>query len=805
MKKNISINISGIIFYIEEDGYDKLKDYLDGINQYFSKFEDNSEIVSDIESRIAEIFLAKLKDGKQVITREDVDSLIATMGSISDFKAVQEPEEEETSQHTNEDSNYSSSTGTRKLFRDTKRNIIGGVAAGLGNYFSIDPLWIRLVFLLLFISLFFEFEISLIIPLIYIVMWIVIPGSDELKEGKKYKKMYRNPDGKVLGGVSNGIASYFGIDVVVVRLLFVLLIFAAFSGPIIYILLWIIIPEAKSITEKMEMQGEPVTLSNIEQNIKRSLNVEEGEENTLVKILLFPFRLLALIIEGLAKVLSPLLKFLVEAVRVIAGVLIIIFGVGLMFSLLVILGAAIGLHTGGVFVDIGFLPMELIQNTVPTAPLIAAIIALFVPALFLSLLGVMIISSTNLIKPALGWSLFAVWIIAILSLAISLPQVASDFRVEAEIKEEKTYLIDGTAVITMQEQVLDYAFEDIRLRIRPHEDPFYMLQINKEARGRTIEDAQENAQMLLYDVVVKDSIIAFPYNPVFAENAVFRAQFLDMILYVPYERSFVLESKLANILRNSLHIYGYSASDMRDNVWKYTKEDGLVCTTCSSLPAKAAEEDAEERSFVPVDKDVRDFTYLDIGNTFIINIIKGDEYKIEFNENNKMSNDVVFEKDNETLKIRYRNNENIFDANRNKLRINITMPKIAGVNLQGASQTYIQNFDLEQFRANLSGTAKAEISMNVEDANVELNGASKLILNGVARNLNADLDGIASLEAYDMVISEANIDATAAANVKVYVTDFLRVNASGGTTVKYKGKPKVDATESVASSIEHVD
>ena len=59
----------------------------------------------------------------------------------------------------------------------------------------------------------------------------------------------------------------------------------------IYIILWIITPEAKSITEKMQMQGEPVTLSNIESNIKKSFNVDEGKENAFVKILLFPFRL----------------------------------------------------------------------------------------------------------------------------------------------------------------------------------------------------------------------------------------------------------------------------------------------------------------------------------------------------------------------------------------------------------------------------------------------------------------------------------------------------------------------------------
>ena len=56
MKKTVSINIGGIIFHIEEDGYDKLKNYLDSVNKYFSTFEDSGEIIADIESRIAEIF-----------------------------------------------------------------------------------------------------------------------------------------------------------------------------------------------------------------------------------------------------------------------------------------------------------------------------------------------------------------------------------------------------------------------------------------------------------------------------------------------------------------------------------------------------------------------------------------------------------------------------------------------------------------------------------------------------------------------------------------------------------------------------
>jgi len=81
MKKTISINISGVIFHIEEDGYDKLKSYLTTVQQYFSTYEDSQEIIADIEARIAEIFLGKVNAGKQVITVEDVEMTVLDLGT----------------------------------------------------------------------------------------------------------------------------------------------------------------------------------------------------------------------------------------------------------------------------------------------------------------------------------------------------------------------------------------------------------------------------------------------------------------------------------------------------------------------------------------------------------------------------------------------------------------------------------------------------------------------------------------------------------------------------------------------------
>jgi len=152
MKKNISINIGGIIFHIEEDGYDKLKNYLDSVNKYFSSFEDSKEIIADIEGRIAEIFLSKLDEGKQIITQDDVNELIATMGTTKDFEASIETEPEvkaekaektETPEAEEESTKEDSKTEyekAKRLFRDNKRKVVGGVAAGIANYFGIDPI-----------------------------------------------------------------------------------------------------------------------------------------------------------------------------------------------------------------------------------------------------------------------------------------------------------------------------------------------------------------------------------------------------------------------------------------------------------------------------------------------------------------------------------------------------------------------------------------------------------------------------------------------------------------------------------------
>ena len=220
--------------------------------------------------------------------------------------------------------------------------VLSGAAillAGLSHHLRIDPVWLRLAFALL-IPVTSGFAV-----VAYIILWIAVPGNATLEEQESVRKMYRNPEGKVLGGVASGIASYTGWDISIIRIVWVLFAILGGSGIILYIILWIALPEAKSLTEKMRMQGQPVTLSNIEKTVKERLNEKPGEESTLARIILFPFRALSVILTALGKALGPIVTALVKGIRIFTGLLITIVGITVSAAFLIVIAILSGLLT----------------------------------------------------------------------------------------------------------------------------------------------------------------------------------------------------------------------------------------------------------------------------------------------------------------------------------------------------------------------------------------------------------------------------------------------------------------------------
>jgi len=159
MKTTFSVNLGNRVYNIDDDAYMRLKEYLEHIESYFSDGKEREDIISDIELRISELFSERLGATKQVITLHDVDEIIAIMGDpqvISGGKATS-------------DKTYEGRTGSRRIYRDPDDRMIGGVCAGLAGYTNIDPVIMRLIFVvLLFMG---------IGALAYIILWIVVPEA----------------------------------------------------------------------------------------------------------------------------------------------------------------------------------------------------------------------------------------------------------------------------------------------------------------------------------------------------------------------------------------------------------------------------------------------------------------------------------------------------------------------------------------------------------------------------------------------------------------------------------------------------
>ena len=293
MKKTININFQGQLITIEETAYHLLNQYIVSLKVYFGRDAEGNEIVNDIENRIAELFGNRLKHGIPCITDDDVTAIIDTIGRVEDFDEL---DEEATTLPPHPEEGATMATPPpiedeprKKLYRKTNDKILGGVCSGLAHYLKIDSVFVRLAFVFLSSLLFW----------VYIVMWIVLLGKD--LPNNVSKRLYRNPNDRFIGGVAGGIAAYFRIDTWIPRLIFLLPLlfntlhvvripFNLFSHSLfnssfpfnvgygvnislagLYIILWIIVPKAVTVKQKLEMMGEEEYLKSIRETVSGSV------------------------------------------------------------------------------------------------------------------------------------------------------------------------------------------------------------------------------------------------------------------------------------------------------------------------------------------------------------------------------------------------------------------------------------------------------------------------------------------------------------------------------------------------------
>lgn len=534
MNKTVNMNLGGFFFHIDEDAYQKLNRYFDAIKRSLSN-EGREEIMNDIESRISELFSEKLNSDKQVLGMKDVDDVIAVMGQPEDYKIEDnEPSKE----------NYTyASTGSKKLYRDKEAGILGGVAAGLGHYFGVDKVWIRIALLLL--------------------------------------------------------------------------VFAGFgTGIIAYIVLWAVTPEAVSTSEKLEMRGEPINISNIEKKVKEEFenvsdkfkNADYGKMGSHVR-------------SGAERIGSSLGDVLVSILGIFAkfigAIMVLIASVGII-SLLV------SLFTVGStsYMNVPWLEYFNTFNYTNTSMWFISLLFFFaigIPTFFLLILGLKIlVKNMKSIGNVAKYTLLAIWILSVGFLTFLGVRQATEIAFENKVVEKQVINLAGNDTLFVKFRYNDYYTKSIHNRedfkfvqdsannnllysnnvsieLMPTEEKLPFIQVEKRANGKSFSEAKQRAEKISYGFKIEGNQLILDNYLLADVKSKYRGQEVAIYLYLPK----------GTLLKPDSTVSRYDETD-GDYFISYDKnyayKVGNERVDCLNCPADE-DNDGDENSTIIIDED----------------------------------------------------------------------------------------------------------------------------------------------------------------------------------------------------------
>jgi len=473
MNKTVNINLGGMFFHIDEDAYQKLTRYFDAIKRSLSNSNGQDEIIKDIEMRIAELVTEKHSNDKQVINVKEVEEIIIIMGQPEDYRIDNDDEQPKSEA-------FSTVKRSKKLYRDKDKGMIGGVAAGLGHYFGIDAVWLRI--------------------LLVLFVW--------------------------LGG----------------------------SGIIAYIVLWIVMPEAITTSEKLEMTGEPVTISNIEKKVREEFdsvsqkfkNVNYDEMGNQVKTGAERFA------GGVSEVFMSIFKVFAK----VLGAIIVI------FAALTLGGMLIGLFTVGStsFVD---LPWQNYANAVnyTNLPLwvitVLGFFAIGIPFFFLFILGLkLLVHNMKSIGSIAKYTLLALWLICVgILISLGIKQ-ATEIAFDGKVVMKENISLAPTDTLYVKFRFNDYYAKDIdhnhdfmftqdennneliysndiEFNVLKTDEKQPYIQIEKRAEGKSLMEAKHRAEKIKYGYKIEGNHLILD-NYLTSEVAnKYRNQKVEIFLYLP--------------------------------------------------------------------------------------------------------------------------------------------------------------------------------------------------------------------------------------------------------------------------------
>ena len=621
MKKVININFQGRVIPIEDTAYEILKQYIDSLSRFFANEEGKDEIINDIEGRIAELFTEVLKKGSTCITDTDVQAIINSIGRPEDFEADDTTFTGASS--TSGKANTQSNTGYaepetenvygarhERLYRDENNKLLGGICAGLANYFGIDKLVVRILFMIFALGFGFGF-------IVYLILWVAIPSTASTKIGSTRKRLFRDPENKLLAGVCGGLASYFGVNVWIPRLLFLIPFLSfvtswhhwgVFDFPnflnisfspgaiLVYIILWLIIPEATTTSDRLEMKGEKVDLNSIKNTIQKDMEGFTDRAKDFGKD----------VGERATKFGNEFGKrgkqFSGEAAQVarrsgstIGNLITIIFKVFVYFIVGVVLLAVVGSLFGIGIAVTGMLPLKAYIISDGWQNLLAwgtFIFFIWVPVIGIITFIIRRITKSRSNSSVMRFGFTALWILGLFCFIGLIASVRNDFSYHNS-PVENTIQLDSNPVNKMNVRFTKnnryyfnssfFHFEpfatidedtaivrNIHLRILKSDNNKYHVSLLKLAYGSNRQAAENRANNIVYKVSQEDSTLYFDRGIPINKNDKFRNQSVYATVYVPVGKRIIVTDDIG--WGNDVHFdFG---GDYNDWDWRNNDQDG---------------------------------------------------------------------------------------------------------------------------------------------------------------------------------------------------------------------------------------
>lgn len=700
MKQILNINLGGYPITIDTDAYEHLSKYLDTIENHFKASDAAEEILSDIESRMAELFKENIHP-RTIVTMPDVKSAIDIMGTPEMFGAG-----------AIDDDDIPQSSASAKKKKKSKSGFNPG------------------------------------------------------------KRLFRDPDDKLLGGVSSGLAAYLGVaDPIWLRIAFLAFTLLGFASLPIYIILWIVMPVAKTSADRLAMKGEPINVESIASSVVNELEhfsekindqfgsnkkKNGGRSRVNTQWIAALGGVLSTVIIGISQAARPILKIL-------GGVLIVALLLG---WVAIVVSAIVGVTKASFFYP---------SNTIAFSLGMVGIFLLVGAPILGLILTILRVFFKRAHAVGWRWSLLGLWLFGLFSFSFAAAKISDAYEVQSTYQQtvpvvapkdaplvvsfDKVFIANNDARSTLMKNIkVDFDLNFIRLNIEPAPDGQMKLIQVQTARGSDAEDAMAGAKKFEYNTVLAGNTLRIPSNYFIPKGERFRVQEVEMTLYVPVGQRLMLDEKLRKLDLHMSSVSGAYGDLFGEEV--VMMDGGLkpLSTSLSVVTPKVGQ--AQVLSF-------DDFSKIDVEGPVALNVQQGKTFRVKIRGS----------EEGDPINLKVVDGELLIDVAKKldkELEVFITMPSLGRLAAKNTHDIHIAQFKEEQMELELEGDMMMELAVDIDRLVVGLEGDVNLILKGKTKFLKLEMENATRIDGKALEVQRAEIDVAHQASADIVLDGEAR-------------------------------